>query len=375
MSGPGSTPSDVAAGPGGPPPAAATSAAVLVVDDVEDNRELLCRGIRKLGHDVTTAEDGRRALELLATGHFDLVLLDIMMPNVNGYDVLAAMKADPALRHVPVIVVSAVGEQDSVVRCIELGAEDYLLKPFNAVLLRARISASLEKKRLRDREREVLALLQTEQERSERLLLSIFPRAIAERLKAGEASVAESYPDATVLLADVSNFNELAAGKRPTEVVGLLDRIFSAFDRLAERYGVEKVKTIGDAYMLAGGLPQPRPDHAEAVADMALAMQQEIVRLNTGLREPFSLRIGIAAGPVVAGVIGTTKFAFDVWGQTVDAAAQMEAFGLAGAIQVTADVYHRLRDRYLFEERGSFYVEGIGEIETYLLKGKRPRMQ
>jgi class 3 adenylate cyclase len=108
---------------------------------------------------------------------------------------------------------------------------------------------------------------------------------------------------------------------------------------------------------------------------MALAMQQEIVRLNTGLREPFSLRIGIAAGPVVAGVIGTTKFAFDVWGQTVDAAAQMEAFGLAGAIQVTADVYHRLRDRYLFEERGSFYVEGIGEIETYLLKGKRPRMQ
>ena len=165
-----------------------------------------------------------------------------------------------------------------------------------------------------------LALLQAEQERSERLLLSIFPRAIAERLKAGEASVAESYPDATVLLADVSNFNELAAGKRPTEVVGLLDRIFSAFDRLAERYGVEKVKTIGDAYMLAGGLPQPRPDHTEAVADMALAMQQEIVRLNTGLREPFSLRIGIAAGPVVAGVIGTTKFAFDVWGQTVDAA-------------------------------------------------------
>src|SRR4051794_14163944 len=226
MSGARSTPSDVAAsGPGGPPPAAVSAAAaVLVVDDVEDNRELLCRGIRKQGHDVSTAEDGRRALELLAERHFDLVLLDIMMPSVNGYDVLAAMKADPALRHIPVIVVSAVGEQDSVVRCIELGAEDYLLKPFNAVLLRARISASLEKKRLRDREREVLALLQAEQERSERLLLSIFPRAIAERLKAGEASVAESYPDATVLLADVSNFNELAAGKRPTEVVGLLDR-------------------------------------------------------------------------------------------------------------------------------------------------------
>ena len=219
----------------------------------------------------------------------------------------------------------------------------------------------------------MLALLQVEQERSERLLLSIFPRAIAERLKAGEASVAESYPDATVLLADVSNFNELAAGKRPTKVVGLLDGEPTAFDRLAERYGVEKVKTIGDAYMLAGGLPSPAPTMPKPWPTWRSGNA-------TGDRSPqhrapraVSLRIGIAAGPVVAGVIGTTKFAFDVWGQTVDAAAQMEAFGAERSrsppTSTSGSATVPVRGTQLVLRRG------IGENETYLLKGKRPRVQ
>ena len=350
----------------------ASPAQVLVVDDTPANRDLLSRRVQQQGHAVTLAENGREAMELMKQKPFDLVLLDIMMPEMDGYAVLERVKADPALRHVPVIVISALGELDSVVRCVELGAEDYLFKPFNNVLLKARVGASLEKKRLRDRERQVLAELQTEQERSERLLLSIFPRAIADRLKAGQSSIAESFPEATILFADVSNFNELSAGKKPTELVDLLNRVFSAFDRLAEKFGVEKIKTIGDTYMLAGGVPDPRPDHAEAVADMALAMQQEVARLNTGLPEPFSLRIGVDTGPVVAGVIGTTKFAYDVWGRPVDTASQMEAYGVAGGIQVTGAVHQKLRDRYLFEDRGAFYVHDAGEVETFLLMGRRP---
>ena len=175
-----------------------------------------------------------------------------------------------------------------------------------------------------------------------------------------------------MLFAKLCNFTQLSAHKGPAEVVDLLNTVFSEFDRLVESHGVEKVKTIGDTYMAAGGVPVARADHAEAVADLALSMQQAVVRVNTDLREPLSLRVGIDTGPVVAGVIGTTKFAYDLWGRVVDTAGQMEAFGLAGGIQVTSAVYDRLKGKYLLEDRGGFYVEGVGEIETYLLTGRKP---
>jgi len=355
------------------------------VDDVFANRDLLSRRVEKEGHVVTLAENGREAMEKLRAKPFDLVLLDIQMPEMNGYQVLEQVKADEALRHIPIVMISAVHEVDSVARCVQLGADDYLFKPFNAILLKARVTASLENKRLRDRERQVLAELRAEKEKTESLLHSIFPRPIVARLKsargagiaggaaniAGGVTIADSVAEATILWADIANFTELSAAKGPTEVVGLLNLVFTAFERVSERHGVEKIKTIGDAFVAAGGVPDPRPDHAEVVADVALAMQQEVVRLNTGLRDPFSLKIGMDSGPVVAGVIGTTRLAYDVWGPAVDTAAQMEAYGLPGGIQVTAKVYHRLKGRYMFESRGSFYVQGEGEVETYLLRGRQ----
>jgi adenylate cyclase len=356
-----------------PPAPAARPAEILVVDDIPANRDLLARRVEKEGHVVTMAENGREAMEKLRQKAFDLVLLDIQMPEMNGYQVLEQVKADPALRHIPLIVVSAVNEIDSVARCVQLGAEDYLFKPFNAVLLKARVTSSLENKRLRDRERQVLHELRLEKEKTESLLHSIFPGPIVARLKTTRSSsIADSIPEATILWADVANFGELSAGKGPAEVVALLNLVFTAFDGLCERHGVEKIKTIGEAFIAAGGVPDPRPDHAEAVADLALAMQQEVVRLNTGLRDPFSLKIGMDSGPVVAGVIGTTKFAYDVWGPAVNTAEQMEVYGLAGGIQVTANVHRRLSDKYMFESRGAFYVPGEGEVETYLLRGKKP---
>lgn len=348
-----------------------TGGSVLIVDDAEMNRDLLSWQLRLQGHTISVAYNGRHALELIRALPFDLVLLDIMMPEMNGYQVLEQLKADPALRHLPVVVISGIDDLDSVVRCIELGAEDYLLKPFNAVLLKARVDACLEKKRLRDREQAYLQALKVEQEKAERLLLNVLPKPIADRLKQEACSIADSFAEVTVLFADIVDFSRYSAGTSPVRLLDLLNDIFSAFDQLAERYGLEKIKTIGDAYMVVGGLPLPRSDHAEAVAEMALDMLQNITRFKAANGEPFSIRIGINTGPVIAGVIGTKKFSYDLWGDTVNTASRMESHGLANCIQVTAETYERLRGKYLFEERGIVQVKGKGEMLTYLLLGKK----
>jgi len=344
---------------------------VLIVDDNESIRELLAGQIKRQGHAVTIAENGRQALERVHSQPFDLILLDIMMPELDGYTVLTHLKADPALRHLPVVVISAVDDLDSVVRCIELGADDYMFKPFNKVLLKARVGACLEKKRLRDQEQNYFQALQAEQEKSERLLLNILPQPIAERLKGGQVTIADSFADVTVLFADLVDFTKLSARVSPRELVCLLNEIFSTFDQLAGRHGLEKIKTVGDAYLVVGGLPTPRPDHAVAIAEMALEMRQAVAYLSAELKENFAIRIGINTGPVVAGVIGAKKFSYDLWGDTVNIASRMESYGLPGQIQVTPATYERLQDSYEFQERGCIPVKGKGEIRTYLLTGRK----
>jgi PAS domain S-box-containing protein len=213
--------------------------------------------------------------------------------------------------------------------------------------------------------------LRYQQECTEELLLNILPEPIAERLKFWESTIADSFAAVTVLFADLVNFTEFSAEMPPPKLVALLNKIFSKFDQLADKHGLEKIKTIGDAYMVVGGLPTPRDDHAEAIAQMALEMQQEIVSFKRDNGEPFSLRIGIHTGPVVAGVIGMKKFAYDLWGDTVNVASRMESQGIAGSIQVTAAIYEHLQDKYLFEKRGAITVKGKGEMITYWLKGNK----
>lgn len=347
------------------------TASVLVVDDNEANRDLLRRRLKRQGYRVTVAEDGFHALELMQAQPFDLVLLDIMMPRMNGYQVLEQVKANPELRDIPILVISALDDLDSVVKCIELGAEDYLPKPFNPILLKARIGACLEKKHLHDQEKAYLEQLRIEQEKSERLLLSILPEPIADRLKQNPRTIADSFPDVSVLFADIVGFTKLWSRISPTELVELLNEIFSGFDRLTEKNGLEKIKTIGDAYMVVGGLPIPREDHAEAIAQMAIDMQRRMAQFNRGNHEPFSIRIGINSGPVVAGVIGTNKFIYDLWGDTVNTASRMESHGIANTIQVTESTYERLRDTFRFERRGIIDVKGKGKMTTYLLLDRR----
>lgn len=213
--------------------------------------------------------------------------------------------------------------------------------------------------------------LADEREKTERLLLNILPEPIADRLKEGHKSIADGFAEVTILFADLVNFTGLSEKVTPTELVALLNDIFSAFDRLTEKHSLEKIKTIGDAYMVAGGIPNPRKDHVKCVVEMALDMQEEIRKFNTDNDYNLSIRIGINTGPVVAGVIGTKKFIYDLWGDTVNVASRMESHGLIGEIQVTEKIYEMLSDRYNFVSRGSVHIKGKGEMITYLLIGRK----
>ncbi|WP_375338941.1 adenylate/guanylate cyclase domain-containing protein [Ancylothrix sp. D3o] len=213
--------------------------------------------------------------------------------------------------------------------------------------------------------------LRQEQEKVERLILNILPAPIAERLKQNYTSIADHFEEVTVLFADIVGFTELSAYISPTELVNNLNQIFSSFDQLADRHDLEKIKTIGDAYMVVGGLPMPRKDHAEAIAEMALDMQIELAKLSKGIGLNFTIRIGINTGPVVAGVIGLKKFTYDLWGDTVNTASRMESHGIPGAIQVSETTYLLLRHKYTFQERGMSYIKGKGDMLTYLLTGRQ----
>ncbi|WP_347239990.1 adenylate/guanylate cyclase domain-containing protein [Oscillatoria sp. FACHB-1406] len=215
--------------------------------------------------------------------------------------------------------------------------------------------------------------LAQEREKSERLLLNILPPAIAAQLKEGEGNIARGFSEVTILFADITNFTSLSEQMSPIVLVRLLNEVFSAFDRLTEQHGIEKIKTIGDAYMAVGGLPIPRRDHAEAIAEMALDMQEAIAQFQ---KHPewrtidLQIRIGINTGAVVAGTIGLKKFTYDLWGDAVNVASRMESSSIPGQIQVAEATYKRLKDKYYFEERDEILIKGKGKMKTYWLKGR-----
>jgi class 3 adenylate cyclase len=206
--------------------------------------------------------------------------------------------------------------------------------------------------------------------RSENLLLNVLPASIAQRLKREPGVIADAHPDVTVLFADVVDFTPFAERTEPAKVVGVLDQVFSAFDELAARHGLEKIKTIGDAYMVAAGLPDARPDHAQAMADMALEMHATVASACGPLGLDLRMRIGMESGPVVAGVIGRHKFIYDLWGDTVNTASRLESHGLPGRVQVGETAYRLLCDQFVFEERGEIELKGKGVRRAYLLVGR-----
>lgn len=367
-------------------------ATILVVDDTPHNVRLLSTILTGQGYQVRKALNGQRALATVQEFPPHLILLDVMMPEMNGYEVCEHLKSSPTTSSIPVIFLSALDDASDKVKAFDVGAVDYITKPFQEKEVLARVANQLtiqsQKQLLQEQTNQLEELvgrledeikerrltetaLRLAQNKSDNLLLNILPAAIVEALTKGENTNAERFDSATVLFADIVNFTSLASRISPLELVKFLNQIFSKFDELTQKHGLEKIKTNGDAYMVAGGLPVPRPDHAEAIANMALDMQEAIADFKTDKGEPFQIRIGINTGPVVAGVIGTKKFSYDLWGDTVNVASRMESQGLPGFIQVTTAVYDQLKNNYVFEERGSISVKGKGETIAYLLTGKK----
>jgi len=348
-----------------------TEASILVVDDNESNRVLLSRRLARQSHRVDAAADGLEAMDMIQGNDYDCILLDVIMPGLDGYQVLEKVKADQRLRHVPVIMISAMDDIDSLVRCIEHGADDYMTKPFDPILLGARVNACLEKKQLRDQEQSLIHRLQDEQAMVEKLLLNILPERVAERLKNGESPIVDQFEEATVMFADLVGFTGMFDRQQPKEIVQVLNEIFSALDALSERHGLEKIKTIGDAYLVVSGIPSPRQDHISAMASMALEVNDTIANLNRGTEVPLKMRMGIHTGPVLAGIIGEKKFIYDLWGDTVNTASRMESHGEPGRIQVTESVYQALEPDFIFDAPRTLDVKGRGPMTTRFLTGQR----
>ena len=349
-----------------------TNGYILVVDDNKNNTTLLQKRLQKIGNKVEVANDGVEALKVVEKVELDLILLDIIMPNMNGYEVLEFLKKDKRFYEIPVIMLSSMDDLTSIYRCIELGADDYVTKPFDKTILEARISACIEKKQLRDKEKELLDEIKKERDKSDKLLLNILPKSIATRLKAGESVIADKHDEVSMLFADIVEFTPQSKKLNPTELVSMLNTIFSKFDDLSIEYGIEKIKTIGDNYFAVSGLKENSKEGAINLINMALEMIRSIIKINneSNLME-LGIRIGIHSGPVVAGVIGKNKFAYDLWGSSVNMASRMESTGTKNQIQISGNTYNLIKDLYNFKRKEKVDIKGIGLTDTYYVIGKK----
>ena len=335
---------------------------LLVVDDNKVNRILLSRGLEQYGHTIETAENGKQALDMLKRGSYDLILLDIEMPEMNGYQVLEACLQDDELSNIPIIMTSSLDEIDSVVKCVELGAEDYLNKPLNPILLRARVNTSLEKKRLRDEQRKLIRTFATKE--------------VAEKLSKSGFSLGGNFVDASVMFADIRSFTTLTESSSPAEIIEMLNDYYALmFDAITENGGAVN-QMIGDGLMAIFGAPVYYEDHCERAVKAALEMLELVDGFNQNridLDKPqIKIGIGIASGQMIAGFTGTQHRAtYTCVGNTVNLAARLEDHTKAVGKPILIESVTRaaLPDSYKVESHGLAQLKGkTVDVEVYSIQ-------
>jgi adenylate cyclase len=337
------------------------SASLLVVDDNDDNRYAMTKRLKRDGYSqVSVAANGYEALSLLRSQPFDLVLLDVLMPGLDGCSVLEQIRSDMQLRNIPVIMVSAVDELESVARCIKLGAEDFMFKPFNATLLRARVDACLEKKRLRDIEQLHMRQLDQERRRSDDLLQIILPGTAVQELKSTGQVKPRRFNEVMILFCDLVGFTGFCDTHPPEEVVGELQKVVESFEKIALAHDLEKIKTIGDAFMATAGLL--KPNSAPILAGVKCGL--EMIRAAKSASPAWDLRIGLHFGPVVAGVIGRHTYMYDLWGDAVNVASRLAEGGRSGCLTMTHPTWLAVEHSCRGRMRGPVELKGKGSVSV-----------
>ncbi len=356
------------------------NARILIVDDLKANVRLLEGMLRGAGYaSVESTTESGEVCGLHRKNRYGLILLDLQMPGLDGFQVMENLKEIGTDGYLPVLVITA--QPNHKLRALKAGAKDFVSKPFELAEVLARVHNMLEVRLLHLETKKLYDRVVTEQKVSERLLRNVLPQAIAERLK-GRPEVAadsftevisDSFADVTVLFADIVGFTRFSENVSPEKLVVLLNEIFNEFDGIADNCGLEKIKTIGDAYMAVAGIPAAAADHVARTAHMALDMMEALDAFNKRNGYTLQMRIGINSGAVVAGVIGRRKFIYDLWGDTVNTAGRMESHGVAGRIQVTDSTRRRLSEPFMLEERGVIDVKGKGEMRTWFLNSRNAR--
>lgn len=334
---------------------------LLIVDDNGVNRDILKRLLEPHGHTVSTACNGREALNIVQQGGVDLVLLDIVMPEMDGFTVLMELKSDPRLRDVPVIMISALGEIEYVVSCIKMGAEDFLSRPYNPVFLKARINACLEKKRLREREQKYLVEIDRERRRSNDLLHVILPGHIVDELRETNKVTPRRHDGVAVLFADIVDFTSYCENHAAEDVLSHLQGLVETWETAALKYNVQKIKTIGDAFMAACGLVPG----VENPVLKCIEFGREMISATHALPTGWNLRVGIHCGHVMAGVLGSRQYLFDLFGDTVNTAARMESHGVKGRIVLSSDAHDAVECFCDCTELEPTAVKGKGVVPRY----------
>jgi CheY-like chemotaxis protein/signal transduction histidine kinase/class 3 adenylate cyclase len=342
---------------------------ILVVDDNAMNRDLLARQLTRQGYAVSTAANGREALEALRSRDFDLILLDVLMPEMDGIEVLDRMRREEALAETPVIMISALDEMDGVVRCIEKGALDYLPKPFDPVLLTARIGTTLELHRLRVQERRASEALDAQLAWSERLLRGLLPASLAERVRGGGTEVAESWDEATVVAVELSGIATLASRAGAERAVSFFGEAVDVLERLAREAAAE-TSWLGGRRMVALVAPAAAERHVEVAADLALRMAGEVAAIAVEGEAP-RVAFGMHTGPVVAGLAGSERLVHGVWGEAVELGEALGRSAAAGEIRVSSAVYSRLYGTFDLESGDVVEIAGRSRIPSYRLRGRR----
>jgi class 3 adenylate cyclase len=347
-------------------------ASILIVDDAPINQKILENLLKKEGFRIRTAHHGKEALTRLQEEIPDLIVLDILMPEMDGLELCRLLKQQETTRDIPVIFISSLDNTTDKLNGFEAGGVDYITKPFHPAEVLARINTHLKLCLLQRQLEEKNRLLAIEKQKSEALLLNVLPARVARELMEKGSCTPQCFPEVTVCFVDIVQFTAAAATLAPEVLIEELNTLFTAFDRIAEANRCERMKTIGDAYLCTCGIPETNEDHVQAMADAALAMRAYLAERNRTARVQWQVRIGLHTGPVVGGIVGTKKYLYDIFGDTVNIAARLEELSAPMHINASAKVYQLLHNEFVFSCPFTVAMKGKGLQTTYFLEGRQP---